>query len=365
MRTFLVGGAVRDSLLGMPVKDRDWVVVGATPEEMVVAGFQQVGADFPVFLHPETREEHALARTERKVGEGHKGFETSFDATVTLEEDLRRRDLTINAMALDEFGRLVDPFGGEADLRAGVLRHVSEAFAEDPLRVLRVARFAARFGFEVAPETLALMRELVESGEMQTLTVERVWKELERAMGEPEPLSFFNTLRACGALPVLFPEVERTLFFTGGALRTLALRGAPVVQRFMALAGEDEQMRTGCKTVEMLLLRLKAPNALQDAVSAFVTMRLHPRDAMHDPLGTLEAMGVMRDPTNLVHAAQVGLFFSFAREGDHLLRAQRVVSKVRFADLTEEQKDTLKGPAVGAALRELMRERIDAQLGKG
>jgi len=358
MRTFLVGGAVRDGLLGMPVKDRDWVVVGSTSQQMLALGFRQVGADFPVFLHPETKEEHALARTERKVGVGHKGFETSFDATVTLEEDLMRRDLTINAMAQDEDGNLVDPFGGEQDLRNGVLRHVSPAFAEDPLRVLRVARFAARFGFAVAPETLALMRELAENGELATLTVERVWQELVRAMGEPEPLAFFNTLRACGALPVLFPELERTLFFTGGALRTLALRGAPLTQRFMALAGEDEQMRTGCMTVEAMLMRLKAPNALQDAVSSFVSLRNNAACAFRDPLAVLEGMGVMRDATNLVHAAQVGLFFNLGLEGDRLLVAQRVASKVRFADLTADQQATLKGPEVGVALRDLMQMRV-------
>jgi tRNA nucleotidyltransferase (CCA-adding enzyme) len=174
MKRYVVGGAVRDALLGIPVADHDWVVVGATPEEMTAAGFRPVGKDFPVFLHPETHEEHALARTERKSGRGYKGFTVYAAPDVTLEEDLKRRDLTINAMARDETGRLIDPFGGEKDLRAGLLRHVSEAFAEDPLRVLRVARFAARFGFRIADETLALMRRLVDAGEMQALVPERV-----------------------------------------------------------------------------------------------------------------------------------------------------------------------------------------------
>ena len=177
MKRYVVGGAVRDALLGLPVADRDWVVIGATPQEMTDAGFRPVGKDFPVFLHPETHEEHALARTERKSGRGYKGFTVYASPEVTLEEDLRRRDLTINAMAQDEAGRLIDPFGGERDLRAGVLRHVSEAFAEDPLRVLRVARFSARFGFRIADETLALMRRLVHQGEMQALVAERVWQE--------------------------------------------------------------------------------------------------------------------------------------------------------------------------------------------
>jgi tRNA nucleotidyltransferase (CCA-adding enzyme) len=212
MKIYLVGGAVRDKLLGLPVQDRDYVVVGATPEEMVAQGFKPVGADFPVFLHPQTKEEYALARTERKSGRGYKGFTVYAAPDVTLEDDLTRRDLTINAMAEDEAGTLVDPFGGAADLRAGILRHVSPAFAEDPVRVLRVARFAARYadrGFRVADETFTLMRQLVDSGEVDHLVAERVWQELEGALGEKTPARFFETLRACGALARLFPEIER------------------------------------------------------------------------------------------------------------------------------------------------------------
>ena len=208
MRTFLVGGAVRDRLLGRDVVDRDYVVVGATPEEMARRGFRPVGRDFPVFLHPATREEYALARTERKSGRGYHGFVFSTDPTVTLEQDLERRDLTINAMAEDDDGRLVDPFGGARDIEARLLRHVSDAFAEDPLRVLRVARFAARFGFRIADETLALMRRMVDDGEVGHLVPERVWAETRKALAEPAPSAFLKSLRECGALHILFPEVD-------------------------------------------------------------------------------------------------------------------------------------------------------------
>lgn len=209
MKTFLVGGAVRDKLLSVPSKDQDWVVVGATPQEMLDKGFKQVGADFPVFLCPETKDEFALARTERKSGKGHTAFVVDASAAVTLEEDLMRRDLTVNAMAMTTDGTLVDPFGGQADLRDGVLRHVSPAFAEDPLRVLRTARFAARFpSFVVHADTVALMSALVVAGEMETLTPERVFQELAKALDESKPSRFFEVLRDCGALAVLFPELE-------------------------------------------------------------------------------------------------------------------------------------------------------------
>jgi tRNA nucleotidyltransferase (CCA-adding enzyme) len=211
MRTYLVGGAVRDKLLGRPVVDRDYVVVGASPEEMTRRGFRSVGRDFPVFLHPETNEEYALARTERKSGRGYHGFVFSTDPAVTLEQDLERRDLTINAMAEDDEGDLVDPFHGARDLDARVLRHVSPAFSEDPVRVLRVARFAARYaplGFRVADETLALMRRMVDDGEVAHLVPERVWAETRKALAEPKPSAFLETLRACGALAILFPEVD-------------------------------------------------------------------------------------------------------------------------------------------------------------
>lgn len=211
MDIYLVGGAVRDKKLGLKTKDRDWVVVGATPQAMLDAGYRQVGKGFPVFLHPETGEEYALARTERKIAPGHTGFEIHAAEDVTLEEDLQRRDLTINAMAEDPKGTLVDPYGGEADCHNRVLRHVSDAFREDPLRVLRVARFAARFahlGFTVAEETLELMRVMVSDGELNTLVGERVWSELQRALSEQSPAAFLRVTRACGALQVILPEVD-------------------------------------------------------------------------------------------------------------------------------------------------------------
>jgi tRNA nucleotidyltransferase (CCA-adding enzyme) len=211
MEVYLVGGAVRDELLGLPVKERDWVVVGATQDELERLGFRAVGRDFPVFLHPETHEEHALARTERKTGLGYRGFAVHCAPDVTLEEDLRRRDLTINAMARSQDGRVIDPFAGQADLQNKLLRHVSDAFAEDPVRILRVARFAARFaplGFTVAPETVELMRAMVDSGEVDALVPERVWQETQKALAEPRPDAFLATLRDCGALARIFPELD-------------------------------------------------------------------------------------------------------------------------------------------------------------
>jgi len=212
MQTYLVGGAVRDALLNIPIKDKDWVVVGSTPAELINLGYSQVGADFPVFLHPKTKEEYALARTERKSGGGYQGFNCDFNPDITLEEDLLRRDLTINAMAQDESGNIYDPYNGQQDLQLKKLRHVSEAFAEDPLRILRVARFAARFahlGFTIAQDTLELMREITHSGELALLTAERVWQETERALGEPQPWVYFQVLRECGALAIIFPELDR------------------------------------------------------------------------------------------------------------------------------------------------------------
>lgn len=208
MKTYLVGGAVRDKLLGYPVKDRDWVVVGATPEEMIERGFKPVGKDFPVFLHPETKEEYALARTERKSGKGYKGFTFHTSTDVTLEDDLQRRDLTINAIAEDENENLIDPFGGETDLKEGILRHVSPAFIEDPLRVLRIARFAATLGFKVAKETMRLLTEISDSDELNALVPERVWTETEKAMAGKYPARFILVLRSCNALAKLFPEIE-------------------------------------------------------------------------------------------------------------------------------------------------------------
>lgn len=210
MQSYVVGGAVRDELLGLAVKDHDHVVVGSTVQAMLDAGYKSVGKDFPVFLHPQTHEEYALARTERKTAKGYKGFVVHASPEVTLEEDLARRDLTINAIAKDESGKLIDPFNGQADIQSKILRHVSEAFAEDPVRILRAARFAARFSdFTVAPETMALMKQMVEAGEVDALVPERVWLELSKGLMEDKPSRMFEVLRACGALQKIMPELDR------------------------------------------------------------------------------------------------------------------------------------------------------------
>ena len=234
MKCFKVGGAVRDRLLGLAVHDCDWVVVGATPKEMEALGFRRVGKNFPVFLHPQTHEEYALARTERKQGQGYQGFQVQTTPAVTLEQDLQRRDLTINAMAENEAGELIDPYGGKSDLQNEILRHVSPAFVEDPLRVLRVARFAARLDFRVAPKTLTLMKSLSQSGELSALTPERVWKETARALEETYPERYFEVLKNCDAQKRLFPEI---LGDPSGlrCLRRAADQGLSLEQRFAAL----------------------------------------------------------------------------------------------------------------------------------
>jgi len=307
MKRYIVGGAVRDALLGLPVADHDWVVVGATPEEMTTAGFRPVGKDFPVFLHPETHEEHALARTERKSGRGYKGFTVYAAPDVTLEEDLKRRDLTINAMARDETGRLIDPFGGEKDLRAGLLRHVSEAFAEDPLRVLRVARFAARFGFRIADETLALMRRLVDAGELQTLVPERVWQEISRGLAEPQPGRMLDALRRCGAQHAVLPELDalldddRARAALNGALERAARAGASLPERFALFA---HALGTACEPViAALCARLRVPNEVEDLARAVCRCAagLHAAesDASAGLLATLKCVDAFRRPERL------------------------------------------------------------------
>ena len=211
MKSYLVGGAVRDRLLNLPIKDRDWVVVGSNPEALRAKGYKPIGKDFPVFLHPDSAEEYALARTERKTAKGYQGFVFHTDESVTLKADLQRRDLTINALALDDQEQIIDYYNGQKDLDARLLRHVSPAFREDPVRILRTARFLARFqhlGFRIADETLILMQEMVKEGEVDALVAERVWQETERALSEPNPEAFFETLRACGALAILFPELD-------------------------------------------------------------------------------------------------------------------------------------------------------------
>ena len=307
MDTYLVGGAVRDRLLGRPHVERDFVVVGATPDQLLALGYRPVGKDFPVFLHPDTGEQYALARTERKTGPGYYGFATRFAPDVTLEQDLARRDLTINAMAQDASGAIVDPYGGRRDLEARVLRHVSPAFVEDPLRVLRVARFAARLaplGFTVAPETLALMRTIVASGEMAALVPERVWVETERALGEASPVTYLEVLRACGALAAIVPELDAlfgvpqpeqwhpeidTGVHTLQVLEVAAELSPDTTVRFAALVhdvgkgltpraewprhlGHEE---SGARLIERLAERLKVPNEHRDL--AVLVARHHAR----------------------------------------------------------------------------------------
>ena len=305
MEVYLVGGAVRDRLLGLPVNERDWVVVGARPEDLERQGYLRVGKEFPVFLHPDTREEYALARVERKVAPGYRGFTTEFSPEVTLEEDLKRRDLTINAIAQDMDGTVIDPFNGRRDLEARVLRHVSDAFVEDPVRVLRAARFAARFaalGFSVADETRALMTRIVADGEMDALVPERVWQETERALAESRPDVYFETLRDCRALAVVFPELSAlygvpqppqwhpeidTGVHVMMALRLAAQQAHPVSVRFAVLVHDLGKARTprekwpshpgheeaGVAPIDALCARLKVPKALRDL--AVMVSRYH------------------------------------------------------------------------------------------
>jgi tRNA nucleotidyltransferase (CCA-adding enzyme) len=332
MDIYQVGGAVRDHLLGLPIKDRDWVVVGATPEAMLALGYRQVGRDFPVFLHPQSKEEYALARTERKSGKGYTGFIVHAAPDVTLEADLQRRDLTINAIALAADGSYVDPYGGRADLEARLLRHVSPAFAEDPLRVLRVARFAARFhhlGFRVAEETLQLMRDIAAGGELQHLVPERIWQEWLSALQTPAPQVFCSVLRDCGALAILLPELER-LFgvpqpaathpeIDSGVHMLLALQQAAALTpdpavRFAALVHDAGKSVTpaalwpqhphhediGAELIDDLCRRLRVPNDFRELgklASRFHT-RVH-QALQHDAaqlLETLEGCDALRRP---------------------------------------------------------------------
>lgn len=312
MQIYLVGGAVRDQLLGLPIKDRDYVVVGATPEILLAQGYQQVGKDFPVFLNPQTKAEYALARTERKSGQGYHGFICDFSADISLEQDLLRRDLTINAIAQDEAGNLHDPYHGVSDLHNRILRHVSPAFTEDPLRVLRVARFAARFhhlGFQIAPETLQLMASLCQQGELLHLTAERVWLETEKALSEPNPEIYFETLKNVGALAQLFPELNalsgvpnppqhhpeidsflHTMLVLKQAVRlTQQEPQRAIAVRFGALCHDlgkgltDPQLwprhhgheKTGVAQTRLLCKRLKAPHAIQELAELTAEYHTH------------------------------------------------------------------------------------------
>jgi len=394
MDIYLVGGAVRDRLLGIAPGDRDWVVVGQTPEAMLAAGFKPVGRDFPVFLHPDTHEEHALARTERKSGRGHRGFVVHADPSVTLEQDLERRDFTINAIAQDAEGKLVDPFDGARDIERRVLRHVGPAFVEDPLRVLRAARFMARFaplGFTVAPETMALMRDMSTSGELDALVPERVWQELCRALGSKQPSAFVRTLHDCGALGAVLPEVEALYgvpqraeyhpeIDTGVHVELVCDMAATVapgdtVVGFAALVHDlgkaltpaDELPRhvmheqRGVKPVRALCERLKVPVAHRKL--ALMACREHLnvhrvaelRDTtVHDLLARCDAF---RKPERIAQLALVceadkrgraGLQDAPYPQRDELLRLHAAALSVRGADVAREG---LTGPALGEALR--------------
>ena len=300
MEVYLVGGAVRDELLGIPVKERDWVVVGATPAELERRGFRPVGRDFPVFLHPQTREEYALARTERKTGPGYRGFEVHCAPEVTLEKDLGRRDLTINAMARDRDGHLVDPYGGLKDLEERRLRHVSAAFTEDPVRILRVARFAARFadlGFTVAGETNDLMHEMVAAGEVDALVPERVWQETHRALAEPRPDAFLEVLRGCGALARIYPEID-------------ALWGVPQPERWHPEVDTGEHMLRVMRQAASLTdsPRVRFAALVHDLGKGTTPPELWPRHIGHEERGATLVRRLserLRIPTDFRHLAEL------------------------------------------------------------
>jgi tRNA nucleotidyltransferase (CCA-adding enzyme) len=393
MQVYLVGGAVRDRLLGLPVRERDWVVVGAEPAELERQGFTPVGKEFPVFLHPKTHEEYALARLERKVAPGYRGFVTQFSTDVKLEDDLKRRDLTINALAQQDDGTVIDPFGGQRDLQARVLRHVSDAFVEDPVRVLRVARFAARFaplGFTVAPETLALMKKMVASGEIDALVPERVWKETERALGEPRPEVFFETLRECGALAVIFPEIEAlygvpqppqwhpeidTGVHVMMALRLASRITDSKVVRFAVLMHDLGKARTpaaklpshpgheqaSVPLIEALVARLKVPNDYREV--ALLAARHHGNVHRVFELRPATVLKLLEETDSFRRPERFEQFLlaceSDARgrkgleerpypQADFLRRAREAVAGVT---LGEDERAGLPGAAIGEKLR--------------
>ncbi|CAM4129555.1 multifunctional CCA addition/repair protein [Acinetobacter pragensis] len=393
MQVYLVGGAVRDQLLGHPYHEKDYVVVGATPEQMLAQGFQPVGKDFPVFLHPETKDEYALARTERKSGHGYHGFEFYTDPTVTLEQDLIRRDLTINAIAQDDDGKLYDPYGGQKDLEDRKLRHVSAAFAEDPLRVLRIARFAARYknlGFQITDETLALMKQLAESGELEALTPERVWKETSRALMEDHADEYFEVLRACGALKVLFPELDQlygipqrpeyhpeidcgihTMMSLQQACRanySLDVRFAVLVHDLgKALTPKDELPRhimheeRGLKPVTEVCERLRVPANTKQLALAVCKEHLKCHQALTLKPGTLwrllQRLDVLRRPERVeafVQACEcdsrgrLGLENRDYPQAQYVLDAMQVVRGIKAQDLPAD----IQGPDIGEMLIE-------------
>jgi tRNA nucleotidyltransferase (CCA-adding enzyme) len=394
MQVYLVGGAVRDELLGRTVAERDWVVVGSTPEEMARLGYIPVGRDFPVFLHPETHEQYALARLERKTAPGYRGFATEFAPEVTLEQDLARRDLTINAIARAADGTLVDPYGGRRDLEARLLRHVSAAFTEDPLRILRVARFAAQFaalGFRVADETLALMRAMTASGEIDALVPERVWQESERALAGPTPEVFFEVLRACGALRSIFPEIEAlfgvpqpqqwhpeidTGVHTLMVLRMAAQLSPLTPVRFAALTHDLGKARTSrdkwprhpgheaisVRLVNELCDRLRIPNECRELAVlvarhhgvAHRAFELRPATI----LDLLEHTDALRRPERFEQFLLACEADARGRKGfeeRHYAQAERLrqaLAVVKLVVPTSEEISTLPGPAIAKRLRQ-------------
>jgi tRNA nucleotidyltransferase (CCA-adding enzyme) len=359
MKVYLVGGAVRDELLGLPVHEYDYVVVGATPQQMEQAGYRAVGRDFPVFLHPDTRQEYALARLERKTGPGYRGFDTWSSPDVTLEQDLQRRDLTINAMARGEDGLLVDPYGGRHDLEQRRLRHVSPAFIEDPVRILRLARFSARFtslGFAVVADTLALMRTMVLAGEVDALVPERVWRETERALGEPTPEAFFDVLLDCGALKVVMPQL-----IWNDAARTIvqtAARASPRADvRFAALLAP-----LGTTGIDALCDRLRPPAEYRELARLTSTLMQH----FSSGASSLSAAGLLQ----LFERGDA--FRRRERFEQALLAAQalctidayvlRALSSVSRVALEEADRRGLKGPQIATALRERRLQQLQSLL---
>ena len=357
MKTCLVGGAVRDKLLGYPVYDHDWVVVGATPEQMLKQGFKPVGKDFPVFIHPDSGEEYALARTERKSGKGYTGFQYHASPDVTLEQDLIRRDLTINAMAMDDDGTIVDPYSGQQDLADKLLRHVSPAFAEDPLRVLRVARFLARyarFGFEIADETLALMAQLSASDELEHLTTERVWQEFQRALAEHSSDRFFTTLLNCGALDTLFPELEPAVAHPATLLHLNRTQDPEI--RFallltQALAEEPAQQRQ--QQILQLCQSHRVPNNYRDLA---LQLSLHGEALQNFPLLPAEQrlqlvkdLDLLRRPEKLPKLLQASAI-RFDTELAATGLIPQLISNLEKIQPQQLMQQGFKGKALGEAI---------------
>ncbi|MEP3563383.1 MAG: multifunctional CCA tRNA nucleotidyl transferase/2'3'-cyclic phosphodiesterase/2'nucleotidase/phosphatase [Marinobacter sp.] len=365
MEIYLVGGAVRDGRLGIPVKDRDWVVVGATPEAMKQKGYRQVGADFPVFLHPETGEEYALARTERKQGHGYHGFTVYSAPDVTLEDDLLRRDLTINAMAEREDGTLVDPFNGLADLEQKTLRHVSEAFAEDPLRILRTARFAARFhplGFTICADTMTLMRGMIRDGELEHLVPERVWQEVQRALHEKAPSVFFEVLHELGALDILMPELAHTEHFQAGlhALQCIGSQNSTTAQRFAALLSALPEPEASTRAITM-----KSPNDCRDLtrlVCLFADWLSQHNDGTLPPEAVLDMFDqadLWRRPERF---EQLVVALACTPHKQHVEPLNRAAESAKDVSPQELLKQGFKGKELGNAIRNERLARITQAL---